>query len=257
MALIEIAHLTKVFYPARPFGAWIRAPWRRGEPIRALDDVSLTIEAGELFCLMGSNGAGKTTLLKIIVGLTWPTSGTVLIEGRDVHRHARWVNARVGVASSDRPGFYEPLTGRHNLEFFGALAGLSRWRVCRRIDELVELLDLRSIDHPYQACSAGMKQRLLLARALLHDPPILLLDEPSKSLDPVQTANLHAVIKDRLLGDLKKTVLVTTHHVWEAERLAQTLTVLHRGKIRAHRLLHEVQREGDLRTLVSRWCADV
>lgn len=252
--MIEIRQLTKVFHPARSFGAWLRAPWGRGQPITALRDVSLTIERGELICLMGPNGAGKTTLLNLLVDLLLPTSGTVLIDGRDIRRHARWVKSQVGFASSDRPGFYDRLTGRQNLEFFAALYGLPRLAARRRIDELAELLGLEALDRQYQECSAGMKQRLLLARTLLHDPPILLLDEPTKSLDPVQTDIFHTLIRERLHRDLRKTTLFTTHQVWEAQRLAQTVAVLHHGILRGRGTPAELQQAGDFDSAIRQLC---
>lgn len=255
MALIEIQQLTKVFYPARPFADWCRAPWQRGQPVIALEHVSLTIEQGELFCLMGSNGAGKTTLLKILVGLVLPTSGTVLINGHEIQRNSHRVKSQIGFASGDRPGFYDRLTGRQNLEFFASLYGLFQRVARRRIDELLELLAIEAPDQQYQEYSAGMKQRLLLARALLHDPPMLLLDEPTKSLDPVQTTTLHEFMKNRLHRDMGKTILFTTHQVWEAERLAQRIAVLRQGMIRVCSTPDELRRQGDVKSLIERLCA--
>lgn len=229
MALIECRHLTKRFYPTRPFPAWVRAPWARSAPLTALRDVSLNIERGERFCLMGPNGAGKTTLLKILAGLVLPTSGTVLISGEDLQRRSRGIRSQVGFASGDRPGFYDRLTGRQNLEFFAVLQGLSRQAVRRRIDEVLELCGIEAADAQYQEYSAGLKQRVLLARALLHDPPILLLDEPTKSLDPVQTSQWHELLTDRLHRAERKTILFTTHQAHEAARVAQRIAVLDRG----------------------------
>lgn len=228
---IEVRGLTKVFYPARPFGAWLRAPWRRGEPIRALDDVSLTIERGELLCLMGPNGAGKTTLLRILAQLLLPTGGVARVNGQDVQRTNCRLRSQIGFASSERPGFYDQLTGRQNLEFFASLYGLSRAAAKARIGELLERFGIDAPDRQYQEYSAGIKQRLLLARTLLHDPPILLLDEPTKSLDAGQTATLHQFIRRQLHDAQGKTILFTTHQVWEAEQLAQRITTLSRGAL--------------------------
>lgn len=252
MALVEISHLTKVFYPARPFGAWLRAPWRQGPPVVALQDVSLTIEPGELLCLMGPNGAGKTTLLKTLVGLVLPTSGEARVLDHPVrHPLPARARARIGFASSERPGFYDQLTGRQNLAFFARLYGLGRATAARRIDELCGQFGLEAPDRQYQEYPAGMKQRLLLARALLHDPPLLLLDEPARSLDPAQTDKLHAFLREQCRRK-GKTVLLTTHQVWEAERLAGRIAVLSRGALQACGTREELARAGGLAMLLHR-----
>ena len=253
--IIEVQGVTKVFYPARTFGAWLRAPWQRGQPVTALHDLSLTIKDGELCCLMGSNGAGKTTLLKILTGLVLPTSGTVRLDGHAVRHHSPpAVRSQIGFASSDRPGFYDRLTGWQNLEFFAALYGLSRDRARHRMQELLQLLEVDAPDQRYQEYSSGMKQRLLLARALLHDPAILLLDEPTRSLDPVQTAKLHELIEGRLHQDMGKTILLSTHQVWEAEDLAERIVILHRGVIRGCGTKKELAGAESLRTVIDQWC---
>ena len=219
----------------------------------ALNDVSLSIERGELVCLMGSNGAGKTTVLKILAGLLLPTSGTVLIDGQDVRRFSARLRSQVGFASSDRPGFYDQLTGRHNLAFFAALCGLSTKQAGRRIDELLELLDIAVVDQPYQACSAGMKQRLLLARALLHDPPILFFDEPTKSLDPIQAEHVRVLLKDRF-ARMGKTLFLTSHVAAEAERFAGRVAVLHQGVLKACGALDDISAGETLQAALKRLC---
>lgn len=249
MALIDVRNLTKVFYPARPFGQWIRCPWRRGSPIPALQNLSLMVQAGEAVCVMGTNGAGKTTLLKMLVGLILPTAGEVLIGGRPVSRDTRWVHEQVGFASGDRPGFYDRLTGRQNLLFFAALQGLPRARALRRVEEALDAMEIGHPDQQYQEYSAGMKQRLLLCRSLLHEPRILVLDEPGKSLDPVQSGKLHALIADRLRRVAGTTILWTTHHLQEAERLAGRIAVLHRGMLRFVGPPEELRRAGGLEEL--------
>ena len=254
MALIDIVHLTKVFYPARPFGAWLRAPWRIGQPVTALNDVSLTIEHGELCCLMGSNGAGKTTLLKVLAGLVLPTSGIILVSGTSVQRSTPQLRSRIGFASSDRPGFYDRLTGRQNLGFFAGLHGLSARAAAARIEELREWLALEALDRHYQEYSAGMRQRLLLARALLHDPPILLLDEPTKSLDPAQSDALQTLIADCLHRAQRTTILLTTHRPEEARRLGGRVAVLHQGSLRACGTVGEVAGGGEFGDAVRALC---
>lgn len=255
MALIEIQHLTKTFYPARTFGAWIAAPLQRGRPITALDDVSVTVEQGELVCLMGSNGAGKTTLLKTLAGLILPTSGTIILDGHMIQRHMSVrLRSQIGFASSERPGFYDRLTGRQNLEFFAVFYGMSDDHAGRRIDELLSLLEITTPDQRYQEYSTGMKQRLLLARVLLHEPPILLLDEPTRSLDPLQATKLRELIRNRLHREMGKTIVLSTHQVEEAEQLVGRIAVLHRGSIRGCGTLEQLAGERPLREAIQRLC---
>ena len=253
MALIEIAHLTKLFSPARTFGDWLRAPLRRSAPVVALDDVSLTIEAGELVCLMGSNGAGKTTLLKILAGLLLPAHGTIRIHGVDQRANRMRLAAQVGFGTAELPGFYDRLTGRQNLEFFATLYGLSSSVMKRRIWEVGELLEMTSLDQRYQEYSSGAKQRVLLARVLLHDPSILLLDEPTKSLDPLQTERVHALLQGPLRR-MGKTILLATHQVWEAEALGGRIALLRRGVIRACATADQLKSGGSLQTAIKQLC---
>ena len=255
MALIEIEGLTKVFYPARTFGAWIRTPWQRGRPIIALEDVSLTIEPGELLCVMGRNGAGKTTLLKTLIGLVCPTEGIVRVLGHEVRRTPRRVTSQVGFAAGERTGFYDRLTGRQNLEFFAALHGLPKEMARRRVGELLERFEIPAPDQHYQEYSTGIKQRLVLARSLLHDPQVLLLDEPTKSLDPAHTVKVQTLIKDQLHRAMNKTVIFTTHRTSEAQQLASRIAVLHAGRLCACATVDELKRQGDLALAIRNLCA--
>jgi len=254
MPRLEIRGLTKVFYPTRPIAAWIRHPWRRGQPLIALERIALTIEPGELFCIMGSNGAGKTTLLRILATLLLPTSGTVRLDGQGIERRTAWIRSQIGFVPGERFGFYDQLTGWQNLKFFAALYGLSFRQATRRVDEVVELVDLQAPHQQFQEYSTGMKQRFLLARALLHDPPLLLLDEPTKSLDPVQTEKFHTMIKDQLNRQMKKTILFTTHQVWEAEALGQRMAILHRGSLVASGTVDQVAQGRDLAAVIQQVC---
>jgi len=254
MPTIVLEQLTKVFHAARSFGAWLRRPWQRGEPVLALDEVSLTVEAGELLCLMGSNGAGKTTLMKILAGVVLPTSGRALIDGYDVTRASRLLRAHIGFAAADPAGFYDRLTGRQNLAFFASLHGLPGAQARGRIDELLSLLELDMPDQFYQEYSSGTKQRLALARALLHQPSLLLLDEPTRSLDPLQTERVHALLRGRLRRQ-GVTIVLATHQVWEAEALADRVAVLHHGAIQACGTPHELKGRGTLADAVKQWCS--
>ena len=211
---IDISQLTKCF-----------------RAVVALDGVSLALNQGEGVGIMGANGAGKSTLLKILAGLITPSSGTVRIDGVDVPKTSGVFKRRIGFAAGERPGFYDRLTVRQNLEFFSALHGLHGAGARRRIAELLDATAMPALDQPYQELSTGMKQRLLLARTLLHDPQVLLLDEPTRSLDPVEVERFYGLIKR--LQSAGKTILFTTHQRQDAEAIASRLIVLNSGRIQS------------------------
>lgn len=236
-------------YP-RP-GAGMRSlflpAWRRGA-VRALDGVSFAVESGTVCGLLGSNGAGKTTFIRIAVGLLFPTSGSVLVWGRDAGRSAAWTRSRLGLVIGEERSFYWRLTGRQNLEFFASLHGMGARATGERTRELAELLGLEEVlDVPFSDYSAGMRQRMALARALLHDPDLLLLDEPTRSLSPEAALPLQDFIREELVNKRGKTVLLATQDMREAEKLCRDVVLLHRGRAlfagALARLLEEGRRE--------------
>jgi len=196
-----------------------------------VDHVDLSVEEGELFGLLGPNGAGKTTLIKLLATLIVPTSGTLRINGYDL-RDETGIRQSVGLATSDERSFYWRLSGRQNLEFFASLYGLPPERGRNRIDEVLEQVGLQEVaEVQFHTYSAGMRQRLTIARALLAEPQIIFLDEPTKGVDPVAARQLHALIRGRLIGHLGITVLMTTHQLAEAEQLCDRLAVMDKGRI--------------------------
>ena len=199
---------------------------------KALDAVGFSLQAGQIACLLGPNGSGKTTLLKILSTLILPDAGTARVLGCDVVREAAYVRPLIGLHSGDERSFYGRLSTRENLLFFGSLYGLSGAALRRRIEELAVLLDMGGyLTKRYHELSTGMKERVLLARALIHDPPVLLLDEPTQGLDPVAADRLLSGILLPLARDRRKTVLMATHHLAEAERAADQVIVMSRGKV--------------------------
>ncbi|MFQ5803672.1 MAG: ABC transporter ATP-binding protein, partial [Candidatus Methylomirabilales bacterium] len=168
---IETHNLTKVF----------KKRWGPGAV--AVDGVNLSVPAGSVLAILGPNGAGKTTLLRILAGLVLPSAGHAKICGLHVVQGEARAKGLVGISLGDDRSLYARLSGRRNLEFFAALYGMSRREARERIDELGNLLEI-PFDQSVQASSSGIRQRILIARALLHDPAVLLLDEPTKSLDP-------------------------------------------------------------------------
>lgn len=206
-------------------------PWRR-QSISALKGISFEVKKEELFGILGPNGAGKTSLIKILCTLILPDSGTALINGYDIYRHEKKIKKYIGYITSEERSFFWRLTGNQNLHFFGTLYNLSSEETKKRINYLVDLLDLKKeIDMPFMGYSSGIKQRLSIARGLLRNPELLLMDEPTRSLDPLAKLRLQQFIKENLVGEQKKTVFLATHDLLEAEYLCDRLAILSQGKI--------------------------
>ena len=196
--------------------------------LRALDGVTLAVEEGEFFGLLGPNGAGKTTLLRMVYGVTRPTSGTVEVFGLDVAREARAVRSRLGVTLQENVQI-EALSPRDNLRIFARhhlLRGEARER---RVEVLLDALELRShADVPVVALSGGYRRRLAIAMSLLHDPELLVLDEPTTGLDPAVRLALWSRIRE--FRERGRSVLLTTHYMDEAERLCDRVLILCEGR---------------------------
>ena len=197
----------------------------------ALDNISLTIEQGEVVALLGPNGAGKSTLLRILGTTVVPEQGSVLVAGLDAQADPPGVRRRIGVALGDERSWYWRLSGRRNLEFFAVLAGFSRAAARRRADDLLTEVGLaEAADRRFDGYSSGMKARLSLARALLAEPPVLLLDEPTRTLDPIAAADFRQLAL-QLAGERGRTMLFATHDLHEAAAVATRVVVLARGLI--------------------------
>ena len=200
----------------------------------ALTGVSFDVREGEVFGLIGRNGAGKTTLAKIIATLVQPTEGSVAVRGFDSVRADGEVRALVGLATAEERSFYWRLTVEQNLAFFARLYGLGSRAARTRIGELLELLELSPLRRRrFGELSTGNKQRMAVARALLNSPPVLLLDEPTRSLDPLAAASMRGLIASLARGTRPTTVLLTSHNLAEVEELCERVAVISRGRIRA------------------------
>lgn len=205
---------------------------KRFGALTALDGVDLDVAAGEVVALMGPNGAGKSTLVRILCTTVIADAGTAAIADVDVARDPVRARRHVGVVLSDERSWYWRLTGRQNLEFFCALAGLNRRAARARAVELLELVALtEAADRRFDGYSAGMRSRLSLARALLDDPPVLLLDEPTRALDPLVAQDLRAEIVARAAHG--RAVLWVTHDAREAIEVADRVLLMHEGRIHA------------------------
>lgn len=224
---IETKGLSKQF--TRPRGLMRLA---RRPPVTAVDDVHLRVEQGEFFGLLGPNGAGKTTLVKMLCTLILPSAGSARVAGHPLHDDAT-IRAAVGLVVGDERSFYWRLTGRQNLAFFAAMHGYRGPTANDRVQTVLEVVDMHErADDRFAAYSSGMKQRMAIARSLLHSPRILFLDEPSRSLDPVATNRLHDLLLN-LVEQQGVTIFLITHDLLEAEKLCRRVAVMHRGRIRA------------------------
>ncbi len=203
---------------------------RRSLAVEAVRGVSFEIAEGELFGLLGPNGAGKTTTIKMLITLLIPTSGEARVLGYDVVKDAREVRKRIGYVFGGDRGLYERLPAIDNLRYFAELYGVPPREQRARIDELLELVGLKGREkEKVEGYSKGMRQRLHIARGLIHDPPVLFLDEPTIGVDPVGARELRATIAS--LAEAGKTVLLTTHYMFEADALCDRIAVIAEGEI--------------------------
>ncbi|MCZ6778592.1 MAG: ABC transporter ATP-binding protein, partial [Acidobacteria bacterium] len=234
IAAITVESLSKSYPAPRSVRDLVLNPLEAPEPMMALDRVSLEIHRGEIFGLLGPNGAGKTTLLKLLACLVLPSSGRATVNGYSILEQEHGVKSSIGYVTSDERSFYWRLTGRENLRFFAHLYGLSGEALEQRCAELLEKMELdeEQADERFMYYSSGMRQRLALARALLHDPPILYMDEPTRSLDPLTGRHLRDFIREVLVARDAKTILLCTHNLGEAEDLCQRVGILVRGRMR-------------------------
>jgi ABC-2 type transport system ATP-binding protein len=202
---------------------------KRFDDFLAVDRASFSVQAGEILVLLGPNGAGKTTTVRMLAGILRPTAGHAFVAGYSVTEQAREVRRRVGLLT-ERPGLYLRMVGSEYLEFFGRLMGLDRGRTVQRARELLASIGMAEAwDQRIGTFSKGMRQKMALTRALLHDPPVLLLDEPTSAMDP-QSAKL---VRDAILSmrDGQRAVLICTHNLAEAEALADRIAIIRRGRI--------------------------
>ena len=209
------------------------------ESIRAVDQLSFTVDASEVFGLLGPNGAGKTTTLRMILGLLVPDDGFAEVLGRRTSEDPDAVKQRLGfVSASD--GVYPWLSVREMLLYFGDLYGIPPEVAAHRCEELARLMDIEDLlDRRAGGLSTGQKQRVTLVRGLIHDPPVMLLDEPTRGLDVVGVQTIFEYIGH--LRDLGKAVVVCTHRLDEAERLCDRFGLLHRGSLAHHGKLGDLQ----------------
>lgn len=217
---------------------------RRVEEVVALKNVSFNVKKGTVFGLLGPNGAGKTTTVKILSTLLLPDRGTAKIMGYDVIEEPREVREIIGVSLSVERGFFWKLTGYENLKYFGMLRGLDGDYLEERIRYVMRLLGLDKLggyEKLYEEFSLGMKARLSIARALLHDPQVLILDEPTLGLDPM-SARLIRELLVKLAREEGKTVLITSHNMFEVEMICDKIAIINKGEIIAQGTVAELKK---------------
>ncbi len=210
----------------------VREGFRRKRVVEALRGISFRVARGSVHALLGPNGAGKTTTVKILATLLLPDEGTAHVAGFDVVKEANEVRKRIGVVLDVSKGFYMSLTGFENLVFYGLLRGLSLSDAKRRAREVLELVGLEQMGasrRPYYTYSLGMRARLAIAKALLMDPEVLLLDEPTLGLDVESARSIRQLIIE--LARKGKTILVTGHNMYEIEQIADEVTIISSGKV--------------------------
>jgi sodium transport system ATP-binding protein len=217
--MIDVQELTKSF-----------SDLRRGN-VKALDGVSFDVKPGEIYGLLGPNGAGKTTCLRILSTVLKPTSGRAIIDGYDVATHPTEVRARIGFMSGNT-GIYDRMTAWEMVEYFGRLYGIEEQKLQARLDEIFTILQMQDFrDMLGSKMSTGMKQKVSIARTIIHDPPVLIFDEPTSGLDVlVARAVLTAIAALREQG---KCIIFSTHIMREVEKLCDRIAIIHKGRILA------------------------
>ena len=219
-------------------------PFRTKRLTRALQDISFSCPQGKVSCILGPNGAGKTTTIKILAGLVEPDIGTVSLFGEPLSESPVSIHSRVGVLTPNERSFYWRLTGRQNLDFYASLYNLKGNDKKERVQKVLTDTELsQDADKPFRLYSAGMRQKLLLARALINRPSILLLDEPSTHLDPLMRVSVQKLIREYTDGEDKPTVLLCTHDLEEAEELSNHLIFLHEGSVKAEGTIESLRKE--------------
>ena len=210
-SVVEVRHLSKYY-----------------GPFVAVHDVSFNIPRGQIVALLGPNGAGKTTIMRMVTGYLAPSSGTALVSEFDVQRDRLAVAAMIGYLPENGP-LYLDMTPFEMLRFFGEARGLSRARLQERIEAVAGQCDIRPIlDKPNGKLSKGLRQRVGMAQALLHDPPLLIMDEPTAGLDPIQIRHFRSHVRELRR---EKTLVVSTHILQEVEAIADRLLVIHKGRL--------------------------
>lgn len=232
---VEITGLKKSYAVEKSF-------WSRRSSFQALSDVNLQIRQGEIFGLVGRNGYGKTTLIRCVAGLLAPTEGTIRVYGHDTVHNAEEVRKLIGWVGAEERSFYLRLTGRQNLMFFARLQGVPDHISAVRVSELAQQLECEPLlDRRVHELSTGNRQRLSIIRGLLHRPRLLILDEPTRSLDPFAADDLRAVLARWIQQDVQRSILITSHLLFEIEAMSHRIAIMGKGCLGASGTLSQLR----------------
>lgn len=233
--MIEIQEVTKQFKDKKTY-------------VTALKHVSFTIKKGQVVGILGENGAGKTTLLRIVATLLQPTEGHVKVGGFDTVKNPNEIKQKMGVLFGGETGLYDRLTARENLVYFASLYGLSKHETKVRIDELAKMFGMKDyLDRKVGGFSKGMRQKVAIARTLIHNPEIILFDEPTTGLD-ITSSNVFRQLVHRLKQE-GKTILFSSHIMEEVSMLCDSVAMIHKGELVHHGNLEELYEEENSRDL--------
>jgi ABC-2 type transport system ATP-binding protein len=244
-AVISVRDVTMRFPITKRYREWVLSPLKERESFTALRHTTLEIQSGNRVAVMGPNGAGKTTLLKLIGGLLFPTEGEVIVNGFSTLNHNASARKSVGFVFNEERSFFWRLTGLQNLEFFGALDNLSGAHLRDRIHYLIRLVGLENAANKVVAgYSSGMKQRLALARVLIAEPDVLILDEPTRALDPLACDEMVELLLADIHQNSNKTLLIATHRPEEAMTLCNKVMIIDGGHLKGFDSLTDVASNG-------------
>lgn len=233
--MIEVTNLTKSFLQ------------KNGEELFAVKNLSFKANKGEIVVLLGVNGAGKTTTMRMLSTVLKPNSGTAEVEGFDILKQSQQVRANLGFLSGDT-GLYSRLTARETITYFGRLYDVDDEKIANQINSLADLLDMHDfLDKKIDLLSTGMKQKVSIARSIIHDPPVMIFDEPTSGLDILTAKNIVNFIHN--CKENGKCVLFSTHIMREAERIADRIVMIHEGKILAEGSWQDFQEDTKMHDL--------
>ncbi|ABY91656.1 ATP-binding cassette domain-containing protein [Thermoanaerobacter sp. X514] len=211
--MVEVKGLTKVF-----------------KNIRAVDNLSFKVEEGEIYGLLGENGAGKTTTLRMLATMLKPTSGTAIINGKDLIKEPEEIRKEIGILFGGESGLYDRLTARENILYFAELHDMDKKEANKKIDILAQKFDMTEfIDRPAGKLSKGMKQKVAILRSIIHDPKVMLFDEPTSGLDVGSVREVHDFI--RFCKEEGKIIIFSSHSMSEVEKLCDKIGIIHKGKL--------------------------